>query len=67
MKSSRYIPKDEELMIEYQLQRLNRRMNDLLLQLGEMRWAEEAGALIECILRLDNIRSLKQISVIPIR
>ena len=67
MNSSRYYPKDD-MMVEFQLLQLNRKINDLLqLIRDDQRWSAESILLNGVIEQLDNINTWKQISRNPIR
>jgi hypothetical protein len=62
MNSSRYYPKDD-MMVEFQLLQLNRKINDLLqLMRDDQRWSAESILLNGVSQQLDNIHMFKQIS-----
>jgi hypothetical protein len=68
MNSSNYIPKDrkvsEKFMIEYQLSRLTRKLQDIteFIRLSQDRqWDGEMIVLVDSLLQLENIRVCKRI------
>ena len=62
MNSSRYYPKDD-MMVEFQLLQLSRKINDLLqLIRDDQRWSAESILLNGVINQLETINSWKQIS-----
>ena len=67
MNSSRYYPKDD-MMVEFQLLQLNRKIADLLqLIRDDQRWSAESILLNGVIEQLNNINMWKQISRNTIR